>query len=125
MSNSPSAAQIAFSIPEFCVRNGISKSKYHKLKKEGRGPAEMRLGVLAVRITVEAERAWHVAMSNPSGEEAVLRAKMVEEAVQRGQRAGRLAVLSARHPSNAKQARCAVLRNAQELAAARLAAKTA
>jgi hypothetical protein len=41
----------AYSIPEFCFRNAISRPKYHRLRAEGRGPVEMRLGLNTVRIT--------------------------------------------------------------------------
>jgi hypothetical protein len=43
----------AFTKSEFCRRNGISKSFFYKIRKQGRGPREM-LG----RITAEAERDW-------------------------------------------------------------------
>ena len=45
----------AFSIAEFCARNRISLSTFHKLKNQGRGPRLMCLG-RAIRISVEAER---------------------------------------------------------------------
>jgi hypothetical protein len=61
----------AFSIPHFCLRNGISISTYHKLKKEGRGPREMCLGS-AIRISVEAERDWRKEREMPNDAEAPL-----------------------------------------------------
>src|SRR5688572_3962312 len=47
----------AFSIGEFCQRNGISLHLYHKLRLQGRGPRVMALG-RAIRISIEAEQAW-------------------------------------------------------------------
>jgi hypothetical protein len=57
--------RVAYTIPEFCFRNNISRPTYHRLRAEGRGPAEMRLGLNAIRITAEAERAWQQAMQAP------------------------------------------------------------
>jgi hypothetical protein len=45
----------AFSIAEFCARNRISLSTFHKLKNQGQGPRLMCLG-RAIRISIEAER---------------------------------------------------------------------
>jgi hypothetical protein len=116
--------QVSFTIPEIRERNKISQSFYHKLKNEGRGPTEMRLSPLMIRVTAEAERAWHEALSNPSGAEAARRAKMEKKAVQRARQAARLSVLSARHPANVKRGRRSMLAGAQsrdqELAAARV-----
>lgn len=39
------------SIDEFCASEGISRGQYYKLRKEGRGPREMRLAGQLVRIT--------------------------------------------------------------------------
>ena len=48
----------AFSIAEFCARNGpISRALYYKLKQAGCGPREMRAGS-RVLITAEAAAAW-------------------------------------------------------------------
>lgn len=48
----------AFSIIEFCERNGISRATYYNLKKAGIGPREME--VLGRKlITGEAETDWH------------------------------------------------------------------
>ena len=45
---------------EFCRRNRISESFYHKLKKLGLGPVEMRL-LNKTLITFRAEAEWQVA----------------------------------------------------------------
>ena len=46
------------SIDEFCASEGISRGQYYKLRKEGRGPREMRLAGQLVRITPEAKAEW-------------------------------------------------------------------
>ena len=50
--------RIAFSIPEICFRNDISRTAYHRLRSEGRGPRETRFGLNLIRITLEDEREW-------------------------------------------------------------------
>src|SRR4029079_11103948 len=59
----------AFSIAEFCARNRISLSTFHKLKNQGRGPRLMCLG-RAIRISIEAERDWRAEREAPLGLEA-------------------------------------------------------
>ena len=44
-------------IPSFCTANKISQSYYFALKRQGRGPREIKMG-RATRITPEAERDW-------------------------------------------------------------------
>jgi hypothetical protein len=44
-------------IDEFCEAERISRAKYFKLRKDGRGPAELRLDSV-VRITPQAHAAW-------------------------------------------------------------------
>lgn len=94
--------RVAFSISEFCERNGISRSKYHKLKRDGRGPAEMRDGRI-VRITLESELAWHKSLTHPTGQLAELRASDEAATRDRGRNAGRLAAQSPRHVSKRKR----------------------
>jgi hypothetical protein len=50
----------AFTVPEFCRRNAISKGLYYKLDKQGKGPRYFFAGVEDGhrRITPEAEREW-------------------------------------------------------------------
>jgi hypothetical protein len=47
----------AYSISEFCKSHRISESFYFKLKKQGRGPREMRVGD-RVLISLEAAADW-------------------------------------------------------------------
>jgi hypothetical protein len=49
--------QDAFSIPEFCLRNGISSALFFKLARQGGGPRVMRVGRRTL-ITKEAAVAW-------------------------------------------------------------------
>jgi hypothetical protein len=51
-------ARKAFSIPQFCARNGdLSEGFYRKMRKLGLGPRETRI-LDRVIITVEAETEW-------------------------------------------------------------------
>lgn len=47
----------AYSIAEFCYRNGICKASYYNLKKVGKGPREMAVGGQK-RITPASEADW-------------------------------------------------------------------
>jgi excisionase family DNA binding protein len=47
----------SFSIKEICERNHIGRSTYYKLKEDGLGPKEVRIG-RSVRVTREAEDEW-------------------------------------------------------------------
>jgi len=47
----------ALTVTEFCDSNGISVSTYYALKRDGKGPREMKLGK-RIMITPEAERDW-------------------------------------------------------------------
>ncbi len=49
----------SYTISEFCARYGISPFTYHKMKRMGRGPVELRVpGLSFVRITRRAALAW-------------------------------------------------------------------
>jgi len=77
----PSLERVAFTVPEFCFRNNISRQKYNNLRSEGRGPREMRPGINTIRITAEAERDWQQLMQEPQPD---VEAKAVERAVKAG-----------------------------------------
>lgn len=87
-----SPERIAFTIPEFCFRNSISRPTYHRLRAEGRGPVEMRPGLNVIRITLEAERDWQRLMQEP-------REDLEARAMKRAIRAGEAAVKSSNHIS--------------------------
>ena len=77
-------------------RNNISRPTYHRLRAEGRGPVEMRLGLNAIRISAEAERNWQQEMQKPRPD---LEARTAERAVM----AGDAAVKSDRHVSKRRR----------------------
>jgi hypothetical protein len=57
----PNTERVAFSIIEFCNRNGISEGNYRLLREAGKGPKEMRPSGLShgtVLISLAAEAAW-------------------------------------------------------------------
>jgi hypothetical protein len=99
--------RMAFSIEQFCARNGIGVSTYHKLKRQGRGPVEMRLGPCTVRVSIEEEKIWREARSHPAKAEAKVVAAAAAKLVARGRYAGRLAVQSPRHVANKRRQRAA------------------
>ena len=78
MSNAPTKT-----IKEFCINNGIKPTTYFALKKEGRGPREMRVGG-KVMISPEAEIDWRREMENPTekqrASDAALRARSIDAA---------------------------------------------
>jgi hypothetical protein len=88
--------RVAFSIGEFCARNGIGSGTYHKLKRLGLGPDEMRFGNV-VRITAEAELKWQRARTYPKGDEAKAKARSEAVTAARGRKAGKLSAASPRH----------------------------
>ena len=94
----PSPEQVAFPISEFCFRNRISRVTYHRLRTEGRGPVEMRIGLNLIRITTESERDWQRAMQAP-------RADLEARAAERAVKAGSAAVKSSKHISKARRGR--------------------
>src|SRR6516165_6503808 len=83
----------AYTIPEFCFRNNISRPTYHRLRAEGRGPVEMRLGLNLIRITGDAERDWQRHMQQFDRE-------FETRAAERAVKAADAAVKSAKHVSN-------------------------
>lgn len=89
---SSSLERVAYTIPEFCFRNNISRPTYHRLRSEGRGPVEMRLGLNAIRITAEAERDWQQRMQEP-------RRDFQTRAMERAVKAGDAATKSDKHVS--------------------------
>jgi hypothetical protein len=49
--------RVTYSIDEFCTAHGISRWTYYKMKKDGTGPCEMRVGDRAF-VSVEAATKW-------------------------------------------------------------------
>jgi predicted DNA-binding transcriptional regulator AlpA len=49
--------RLALSIPEFCEAHGISEGLFYKLKKQGEGPREMKVGARTL-ISFESAAEW-------------------------------------------------------------------
>jgi hypothetical protein len=98
------------SITGFRTRHGgargpMSKTKYAKLKKEGRAPRESWLGPNDVIITKADEEEWDRARAEPVGTEARLVAKAKEIAAAKIKMATRASMASPRHVSKQKRRR--------------------
>ena len=91
----------------------ISRPTYHRLRSQGRGPVEMRIGLNMIRITAEAERDWQRRMQEP-------RADLETRAVERAVKAGEAAARSDKHVSKKRTAG----RGPHALAKRRAAAET-
>ena len=53
----PPVQKLAFTVKSFCKAHEISTPTYYRLRKEGRGPREMRIGS-DIRISAEAAADW-------------------------------------------------------------------
>ena len=53
----PPTPRLALSIPEFCKAHGISEGFFYKLKKQGEGPREMKVGARTL-ISFESAAEW-------------------------------------------------------------------
>ena len=62
----PPTPRLALSIPEFCKAHGISEAFFYKLKKQRKGPREMKLGARTL-ITFESAAEWRRARENRHG----------------------------------------------------------
>ena len=49
--------RLALGIPEFCKAHGISEGFFYKLKKQGEGPREMKVGARTL-ISCESAAEW-------------------------------------------------------------------
>jgi predicted DNA-binding transcriptional regulator AlpA len=58
--------RLALSIPEFCAAHGISEGFFYKLKKQGKGPREMKVGARTL-ITFESAAEWRRTRENQHG----------------------------------------------------------
>ena len=88
--------RVAYTVPEFCFRNRLSRQKYNEMRANGRGPAEMRYGINTIRITAKAERDWQRAMQEPQPE-------VEQRAAERAVKAGDAAVKSDKHVSKTRR----------------------
>ena len=62
----PSTPRLTLSIPEFCEAHGISEGFFYKLKKQGEGPREMKVGARTL-ITFESAAEWRRTRENQPG----------------------------------------------------------
>jgi len=60
----PQTQRLALSIPEFCKAHGISEGFFYKLKKQGEGPREMKVGARTL-ISFESAAEWRRAREDP------------------------------------------------------------
>ena len=74
--------RLALSIPEFCVAHGISEGFFYKLKKQGEGPREMKVGARTL-ISFESAAEWRRTRENQHGRERRDRPARHREAVRR------------------------------------------
>jgi predicted DNA-binding transcriptional regulator AlpA len=58
-----SGETLAFSIPEFCRRHGISRAHFYNLSKNGAAPAVMRVGRRTL-VSAEAAAEWRMRMED-------------------------------------------------------------
>ena len=63
------AEMLAFSIPEFCRRHGISRAHVYNLSKSGDAPVVMRVGRRTL-ISAEAAAAWRRRMEEAARDES-------------------------------------------------------
>jgi hypothetical protein len=65
LKSQPTNPPIAFTIPEFCAAHRFGPAHYYKLKQEGLGPREIKLGTRTI-ITAEAAAEWRRAQEERS-----------------------------------------------------------
>jgi hypothetical protein len=70
----PPPPRLALSILEFCDAHGISEGFYYKLKKQRKGPREMRLGKRTL-VTFESAAEWRRERELASAAEAASKAE--------------------------------------------------
>jgi hypothetical protein len=79
----PPPPRLALSILEFCDAHGISEGFYYKLKKQRKGPREMKVGTRTL-ITFEAAADWRREREAASVAEAKVKAaisaRLIKEA---------------------------------------------
>ena len=91
--SSSALERASYTIAEICFRNHISRPKYHRLRAEGRGPAETRFGLNTIRVTAEAEREWLRRLQDEPNQD------FETKAIERAMKAGGIAIKSPNHVS--------------------------
>jgi len=69
-----STPRLALSIAQFCQAHNISEAFFYKLKRQGIGPREMKLGTRTL-ITFEAAAKWRAAREATRPAEATVSAR--------------------------------------------------
>lgn len=96
--NPASIFEPSYTITSFCRAEGFTRPEYYKLKRNGRGPKEMRNG-RCIRISHRARLDWQKKMEQPT--EAQVAAD--EELHRHALAAGAAAVASPRHVSKTRR----------------------
>ena len=87
---------------EFCEVENISHASYHKMKKAGYGPSEVRIpGMALARITPQARREWHERIKQLQDDKD-LQLEAERRSIQTSE-AGKRAAASPRHISKRKR----------------------
>ena len=58
----------SYSVAEFCAAEGLTRTTFYKMRRQGFGPREMRIGRV-IRITHRARLDWQQERENPSPKE--------------------------------------------------------
>jgi hypothetical protein len=92
----------SFKIADFCKAEGISLATYHKMRKAGHGPQEMRVpNTTIVRITPEARKEWHERLKQLAATPSAMKFRRKIET--RARNAGKAAIASPKHPSRSRK----------------------
>jgi hypothetical protein len=92
----------SLTVAEFCALERMSATTYHKLKKQGLAPQEVRFpGMAFVRVTAEARREWHRKIEALRKEQASALEEKRRSA--RMSELGKRAAQSAAHPCRKKR----------------------
>jgi hypothetical protein len=94
----PRLERASYTVQEFCARHNISRPTYHRLRRLGLGPKEMRPAMNLIRITADADREWQRQMQKSRPD---LEVKTAERAV----KAGNAAAKSSKHISKIRKQR--------------------
>ncbi len=93
------ADERSYTIREFCEAERISASTYHKWRRDGRGPRELRIpGSPIVRITARARAEWQRRMEEVNDREAPKLKDEHEARAERLREAGRRSGAARKRP---------------------------
>jgi hypothetical protein len=86
-------------LAQFCIRNKISQTTFHKLRGLGRAPRILEGVGRCIRISVQAESDWIRARENPSDAEARLLHLEAAARIRSARKAAQISVASHLHCS--------------------------